>query len=203
MMGCGADANPQPRGEMDHTRQNGEALATAVEAALGRDGRQVQGRLQSELIQFPIPLAPAPSRSELETRLNDTDKFVRRHAADQLEKLRRDGHSPREYRYNLQAVQLGDTVTMVALAGEVVVGYALQLKQRLGADATWPVAYANDVFAYIPTREILAEGGYEADRSQIYYGMPGPWAAEVEATILDKAVELVTRIRQGNRPAVP
>jgi hypothetical protein len=97
-------------------------------------------------------------------------------------------------------VQLGGAVTLVALAGEVVVGYGVQLKQRLGAESTWPVAYANDVFAYIPTKEILSEGGYEADRSQIYYGQPGPWAPAIEATILDKAVDLVKRVRAPNRP---
>jgi hypothetical protein len=198
MMGCGADANPQPRGELSNAQRNGEELAAAVENAVGKDGRQVEGRLRAELTHFPIPLAPAPSRSEFEARLNDSDPFLRRHAAMQLELLKRDGHSPRDYSYPLQAVQLGNTVTLVALGGEVVVGYALQLKQRLGEETTWPVGYANDVFAYIPTRQILSEGGYEADRSQIYYGMPGPWAPAIEATILDQAVGLVKNVRGGN-----
>ena len=197
MIGCGADANPQPRGELEHAQRNGEELASAVESAVGRDGRQVQGPLRAELLHFPIPLAPAPSRSEFEARLNDSDRFMRRHAALQLELLNRDGHSPRDYSYPLQAVQLGNTVTLVALGGEVVVGYGLQLKQRLGEETTWPVGYANDVFAYIPTRQILSEGGYEADRSQIYYGMPGPWAPAIEATILDQAVGLVNKLRGG------
>jgi hypothetical protein len=195
MMGCGADANPQPRGELENAQRNGEELASAVESAVGRDGRPVQGQLRAELTHFPIPLAPAPSRGEFEARLKDSDRFVRRHAAQQIELLNRDGHSPRDYSYPLQAVQLGNTVTLVALGGEVVVGYALQLKQRLGEETTWPVGYANDVFAYIPTRQILSEGGYEADRSQVYYGMPGPWAPAIEATILDQAVGLVNKLR--------
>jgi hypothetical protein len=199
MIGCGGDANPQPRGELAHAKQNGEELAAAVENAIAGDGRQVQGQLRSELIHFPIPLAPAPTRSDFEERLNDSDRFVRRHAAYHLELLDREGHSPRDYSYPLQAVQFGGTVTLVALGGEVVVGYALQLKDRLGEETTWPVGYANDVFAYVPTRQILAEGGYEADRSQIYYGLPGPWAPEVEATILEKAVDLVERLREANR----
>jgi hypothetical protein len=201
MMGCGADANPQPRGEMEHAQRNGEVLASAVEAAVAKEGRQIRGRLRAELIHFPIPLAPAPSRGEFEKRLNDSDRFVRRHAAQQIELLDRDGHSPRDYSYPVQAVQLGDTVTLVALGGEVVVGYGLQIKERLGKETTWPVGYANDVFAYIPTREILAEGGYEADRSQIYYGLPGPWAPAIETTILDQAVELVKKMRESNRSA--
>ena len=31
-------------------------------------------------------------------------------------------------------------------------------------------AYANDTPCYIPTRRVLDEGGYEADRTMIYYG---------------------------------
>jgi Neutral/alkaline non-lysosomal ceramidase, N-terminal len=198
MIGCGADANPEPRGKMEYVRLHGEEMASAVDKAIKQNGRQVQGQLRAELIHFPIPLAPAPSRSEFEARLNDSDAFQRRHAAYQLKLLERDGHSPRDYSYPLQAVQLGNTVTLVALGGEVVVGYASQLKQKLGEQSTWPVGYANDVFAYIPTRQILAEGGYEADRSQIYYGMPGPWAPGIEATILDHAIELVKKVRSGN-----
>jgi hypothetical protein len=200
MMGCGGDANPQPRGEMAHVEQNGKELAAAVAAAIGGDGQTVEGRLRADLIHFPIPLAPAPSRSEFEARAQDPDRFVRRHAAQQLELLAGDGKLPNDYPYPLQAVQLGGAVTLVALGGEVVVGYGLQLKQQLGEESTWPVAYANDVFAYIPTKEILSEGGYEADRSQIYYGLPGAWAPAIEATILEKAVGLVNRVRTPNRP---
>ena len=198
MMGCGGDANPYPRGKVEYAEKNGKDLSAAVDTAMGAKGRPVEGRLRAELIHFPIPLAPAPSRAEFAARTKDKDPFLRRHAEYHLSLIDRDGHSPREYEYTLQAVQFGDAATMVALSGEVVVGYAQQLKQKLGAENTWPVAYANDVFAYIPTRQILSEGGYEADRSQIYYGMPGPWAPEVEPTILDKAVDLVTKIRGGN-----
>ncbi|MEX2304377.1 MAG: neutral/alkaline non-lysosomal ceramidase N-terminal domain-containing protein [Bryobacterales bacterium] len=200
MMGCGADANPEPRGEMAHVEQHGEELAAAVAGVMSSDGRSVDGDLRAELIRFPIPLAPAPSRGEFEARAKDPNRFVRRHAAEHLELLASGGRIPTDYSYPLQAVQLGGTVTLVALAGEVVVGYALQLKERLGEESTWPVAYANDVFAYIPTKEILSEGGYEADRSQVYYGQPGPWAPAIEATILGKAVELVKRVRAPNRP---
>ena len=200
MMGCGADANPEPRGEMAHVEQHGKELAAAVAGAMSKDGRGVEGELRADLIRFPIPLAPTPSRGEFEARAQDPDRFVRRHAAQQLELLANGASLPADYSYPLQAVQLGGAVTLVALAGEVVVGYGLQLKQRLGAESTWPVAYANDVFAYVPTKEILAEGGYEADRSQVYYGQPGPWAPEIEATILDKAVGLVQRVRAPNQP---
>jgi hypothetical protein len=38
--------------------------------------------------------------------------------------------------------------------------------------------------AYIPSRRVLGEGGYEADSSMIYYGMPSKWGEAVEERIL-------------------
>ena len=55
--------------------------------------------------------------------------------------------------------------------------------------------YSNDLCSYIPSRRVLAEGGYEADRSMIYYMHPGPWAPSVEDTIVAKVHELVGRVR--------
>ncbi|MDA2924645.1 hypothetical protein MYX65_08325 [Acidobacteria bacterium AH-259-L09] len=78
------------------------------------------------------------------------------------------GQLPREYPYPLQVWQFGNDLTLVAMAGEVVVDYNPRLKQELGADKLWVTAYNNDVFAYVPSRRVLREGGYEADYSMIY-----------------------------------
>ena len=47
-------------------------------------------------------------------------------------------------------------------------------------------AYANDVMAYIPSRRVLAEGGYEGGGAMVYYGLPTVWAPEIEPMILDE-----------------
>jgi len=185
MIGTGADANPEPRGDMAAVEKNGQELAEAVSKALQQDGRPVRGRLGAEFVRFAIPLAPAPSREEFERRLNDENRFIRRHAAWFLEHP-----APSEYEFPLQSLRLGEATTIVAFGGETVVAYGIAAKKAIGADRTWPVAYANDVFAYIPTAKIIEEGGYEADRSQIYYGMPGPWAPEIEETILDRILAI-------------
>jgi hypothetical protein len=92
-------------------------------------------------------------------------------------------------------MKLGGSITLVALAGEVVVDYGLRLKREVGSpDQLWVVAYANDVFAYIPSRRVLSEGGYEAETSMVYYGLHGPWAPEVEDRIVDKVREMAGKI---------
>jgi hypothetical protein len=46
------------------------------------------------------------------------------------------------------------------------------------------MGYANDVMAYIPSVRVLKEGGYEADSSMIYYGLPTKWSPLIEELIV-------------------
>lgn len=89
-----------------------------------------------------------------------------------------------KYQYPVQAFRIGNSLTMVSLAGEVVVGYALSIKQAYPKENLFVAGYCNEVICYIPTKKVLEEGGYEAVDSMIYYGMPGPFAKTVEAKIL-------------------
>ena len=43
----------------------------------------------------------------------------------------------------------------------MVVDYSLEIKRNLGSSHTWVSAYCNDVMAYIPSKRVLEEGGYE------------------------------------------
>ena len=84
----------------------------------------------------------------------------------------------------------------MALGGEVVVDYDLRLKRELGRERPlWIAGYANDVMAYIPSLRVLKEGGYEADSSMIYYGMPTKWGPTIEEKIVAKVHELVKGVR--------
>jgi len=83
--------------------------------------------------------------------------------------------------------------TLVALGGEVVVDYALRLKREFGSEKLWVAAYANDVFAYIPSNRILLEGGYEAEFSMLFYDFPTRWATTIEDTLIKSVHELVER----------
>ena len=56
-----------------------------------------------------------------------------------------------EYPYPLQVIQFGNSLTFVAMSGEVAVDYVLRLKCELGIEGLWVTAYCNDVMAYIPS----------------------------------------------------
>lgn len=193
--GCGGDINPNPRLTIDITRQHGEALALAVGKAIGGSMQTVGGPLKAAWKEFPVAFATPPTREELQERLASDDKYVRRHAEEMLRILKRDGHLATEYPYPLQVWQFGPDLTLVAMAGEVVVDYALRLKKELGPRPIWVAGYCNDVFAYIPSLRVLQEGGYEGGGAMIYYGQPGPFAPSVEETIVGKVHELVKEVQ--------
>jgi hypothetical protein len=195
MAGCGADANPHPRGSIELAVRYGEELAAAVEKALGGASVPVSGPLKTAYEEFPIAFATPPSREDLQAQLQTGDEHHRKWAETMLQILRRDGHLPATYPYPLAVWQFGPELTLIALGGEVVVDYDLRIKKELGADKSWVAAYCNDVFAYVPSVRVLHEGGYEAADSMVYYGQPGPFAPAVEETIIGETRELVQRVR--------
>jgi hypothetical protein len=71
----------------------------------------------------------------------------------------------------------------MTLGGELVIQYAIELKQMFGQDI-FVMGYANDDMAYIPSDVILKEGGYEGETSQKVYGMPAKWETAIQAKIL-------------------
>jgi hypothetical protein len=82
-------------------------------------------------------------------------------------------------------------LALVALAGEVVVDYSLRLKAQHGWNDTWVAGYCNDVFAYIPSRRVLLEGGYEGADAMIVYGQPAPFGSAVEELIVEQVSDLM------------
>ena len=195
LTGCGADINPNPRRGMDTVQRHGEDLATAVEHLLKQEMEPVNGPHRSKLVKFPVSLMPPPTRKELEDRLKSESVYVRRHASEMLKVLDREGRLMTEYPYTVQVLQFGDDVTLVALAGEVVVDYSLRLTRELAPSNVWVASHCNDVFAYIPSRRILDEGGYEADSSMMFYGLPTRWDPSVEETIVAQVHDLVGSLR--------
>jgi neutral ceramidase len=196
MAGCGGDQNPYPRGgpnTLDYCKQHGRAFANGVEAALAPRASPVTGPIHAALDTVMLDFAPPPSREQLEQSAKSENKYVRRHAQVLLEELEKNGKIRTTYPYLVQVIRFGDDLTMVVLAGEVVVDYSLRLKSELPGRAVWVAAYSNDVFGYIPSLRVLREGGYEAGDAMLYTDLPGPFAPSVEERIIAKVHELVDK----------
>jgi hypothetical protein len=197
LAGCAGDANPTPRGRLEHAVDHGEALGKVVSDSLAVYDAPFAGPLKTALEYVTLEFAPVPDRAHWQAKLNDENQYVRRHAQLMLDTLDRKGQIPNRYSYPVQVWQFGDWLTLVSLAGEVVVDYALRLKKErnpsLGPGLTepWVAAYSNDVSFYVPSLRVLKEGGYEGGGAMLYYGQPGPFTESVEETIIRKVHQLV------------
>ncbi len=197
-IGCGADANPNPRGTLDATKLHGRAMSAEVirvlEGEMTPINQPLNGKFDYAALSFDLP-----TQEELEGRRKASDVQTRRHAENMLAVLKEHGRLPATYPVPIQTWQFGDQLTMVFLGGEVVVDYALRLKKELDNPNLWVTAYANDVLGYIASERMRAEGGYEVDRSGIYYNLPGPWASGSEELLISRIHEVV-RSRGRSKP---
>jgi len=184
--GCGGDQNPLPRREVTHAKEYGRQLADAVERTLAGVMTPLAGELTTVYAEVDLPFDRLPSGEELQLHSTSANRFEAQRATLLLAQLNA-GHplSP-TYPYPVQLWRLGPDLLFVTLGGEVVVDYALRLKTELGRERTWVAAYTNDVMAYIPSRRVLAEGGYEGGGAMVYYGLPTIWAPEVESLIVEQ-----------------
>jgi hypothetical protein len=199
--GCGGDANPLPRSKLELCKKYGKELAVAVEDVLGGKMAPLTGRLRARFAEIALPLAPLPGKEQWAADLLSKNHALRERAKKMLAALKKGGKIDDHYRhYPVQAWALGEQVIWLALGGEVVVDYSRRLKKELaGRRAVWVAGYANDVMAYIPSARVLKEGGYEADSSMIYYGLPAKWSPAIEEKIVKKAHELVKDVTGGER----
>ncbi len=155
----------------------------------------ISGHVETAWRIVPLELAHVPTQEEIERDAASSDRYVAARAKIYAAMLA-DGRSiPGSYDYPIEVWRLGPRLTMVMLGGEVVVDYALRLKQELGVESTWVAGYANDVMAYIPSRRVLAEGGYEGGGAMVYYGLPSPWAPTVEEKIVSGVHEALQTLK--------
>jgi len=194
MTGCGADANPMPRGTMADVNRHGAALAAAVGDAM-RTLTPISGRTGAAMEMVALPFAAALTPAEWQQRFGLADPYVSRHARLMDQIRSRDGALPRSQPMPVQVWRLGNALTLVALGGEVVVDYALRLRRDFPDANVWPVGYANDVFGYVPSRRVLDEGGYEGGGALLYYGRPGPF----DGTVEDRIFAALGRLMRSTR----
>lgn len=184
--GCSGDQNPYPRRSVELAETHGQTLATAVESALGTIPKPLAGKIRAAYREIPLAYGPLPTRAELEARQKGTDALDAAHAGRVLARIDEEGSLPQHYPYPVQVVRLGDDLTWVLLAGEVVVDYSLRFKREIRDPLVWVSAYTNDVPTYIPSRRVWEEGGYEGGDAMKWGSHPTPkWSGEVESQIAD------------------
>lgn len=199
LMLCGGDQNPNPRGTVDHARKYGHELAAEVERVLGTGLAPVRAPIRTAWEETRLEFAPH-TRETFEKELTDPNKFNQRRARLMLGAYDR-GAPVRDQLYPVQAVRFNQDVTLLALGGEVVVDYNLRARREFAGENLIVAGYSNEVMCYIPSKRVLAEGGYEPVTSMIYYGKPGPFTDQVEEQVFASVRRALERV--GAKPAPP
>jgi hypothetical protein len=192
----GGDQNPLPRRTVALCRRYGHLLATAVEEALRAPLRPIRPELCTAFDHVELPYLKVATREELAARVGDGNPILARWAARMLPKLDAGEAFAPSYPYPAHAWRLGGDTIVIGLGAEAVVDYALRFKRQYGP-GTWVCGYADDMIAYIPSRRVWEEGGYEGGSNLYEYGRPAfRWAGDVEDRIAATVDRLVKRVRE-------
>ncbi len=179
---CAGDQNPQPRGTVELAEQHGKTLADEVRRVLGGEMRPVHGPIRTAYEVTELQFAPH-DRATFVNEAASKDKFKQFRARLMLAEYDA-GRPMRSLAYPVQAIRFGEDLTLLALSGEATVEYGLRLKREFPKENLIVMGYANEVRCYIPSLAVLKGGGYEPVTSMIYYGLPGPFAQDVEETVI-------------------
>ncbi|MBN9519028.1 neutral/alkaline non-lysosomal ceramidase N-terminal domain-containing protein [bacterium] len=183
---CGGDQNPLPRRSVELCEKYGQQLAAAVEDVLKRPLRPVAPGLRTAFEYADLPYERVVTRDDLRAATRDPNAIKKRWAERLLGRLDAGDRLATVYPYPVHAWRLGRDTLVIGTGAETVVDYALH---------TWVCGYADDMVAYIPSRRVWDEGGYEGGPNLYEYGRPAlRWAGDVEARVtatVDKLVRAV------------
>jgi hypothetical protein len=187
--GCGGDQGPHPRFHEGLGETYGHILALAVhDLVRGRNclpTQPVEGPLNAASGIAELKFDPRPSRQEFQVMLPGRQGMALREVQNQLDRIDAGLPPDSDYPYALQVWRFASGQTFVIMSSEVVIDYQIRFKQTYGVTSTWVMAYANEHIAYIPSRRVREEGGYEGTIGMLECGFSAPFTTNVEQTIAD------------------
>lgn len=198
LAGCGANANTHPRGGKDQeqqVRKHGESLAAETCRVLTRRMTPVRGPLRAEMAWTGLPLEHDYSLSQLrELAAKAPSVWHRRNAQALLQRRERGQPLPESYRAPIAFWQFGTDLSLVGLPGEAVAEYVSLIQKALGPEGLWVAAYCGESFGYLPTAEMLREGGHESMCLTLDTGIFSP---DIEQSVVTAVRALATQAGRG------
>ncbi len=199
VIGCGADANPKPRTGYQFAEQHAAELVDSVQKAIVGEGKPLTALPETHFGY--AGLAPElPSPEDVEAKAKSENPNIKRWAEHMKATRAAMGRLPETVPMPIHAWKFGDELTWVFLGGEVVSEYQMSIEKRLGGNQTWVAAYVDDVFAYVASERMRAEGGYEVDDSMTYYLQPGRWQSGTQDLIERRVEELLKETQAEGKP---
>lgn len=208
LQGVGGDAKPAvigghgvdtwQKGTWELMEEAGAIVAEEVIEALQSAMNLVEPSLHAALTEMKWPLQPTPSRSELEKCAENLDAAAKEEvvkrlwARTQLARLDRGFELATSVTLTIHGMTLGNGVRLIGIEGEAVGDWGYFIESYFGGGVTFALGYSNGQGLYLPTSEMVTEGGYEVT-SGWEYGFPSNLARGME-TPMRKALEELTSL---------
>jgi len=182
---CGGDQNPLPRRKLELCEKYGMMLSDAVEEVLAGPMDPISSDIRTAFQYVPLDYDEVVTKEKLmPIAYGNTRPLNARWAKRMIEKIDAGIELDKSYQYPVQAWKLGPELLFIGIGGEAVVDYSLRFKKEYDRQTTWVCGYANEMAAYIPSRRVWEEGGYEGGNHLDEYGRPAwRWAGDVEERI--------------------
>jgi neutral ceramidase len=194
---CGGDQNPIPRRTLELCKKYGEMLSDSVKAVLAKPMKSLSSGLNTDFSFVNIDYEEIVTKEKLLPIARGGNEIQARWAKRMLDKIDNGEVFPTSYPYPVQAWQLGKELLLIGIGGEAVVDYSLRFKKEFNDVTTWVSGYTNDMVAYIPSRRVWEEGGYEGGSHLDEYGRPAwRWAGDIEERISGAVHQVVRNVRE-------
>lgn len=189
---CGGDQNPLPRGKLELCEQYGMMLSDAVEEVLAGPMDPISSDIKAAFQYVSLDYDEVVTKEKLIPISKGNRQLHARWAKRMIEKIDAGIELEKSYSYPVQAWKLGSELLFIGIGGEAVVDYSLRFKKEYDQQTTWVCGYANEMAAYIPSRRVWEEGGYEGGNHLDEYGRPAwRWSGDVEERIGDTVQKVV------------
>jgi hypothetical protein len=171
---------------IDAVAHFGQKLGREVDRIYEQEPRiALSGPIRSKQISIDLPL----ELDHLERRLAEAEAeekpFHRKWAGRMRQALRANEPLQQSVPMVMHGFTVGNDFGFLGLGGEICSGYAHGFRALLPEKHLMFSALADDNAAsYIPTDQILREGGYEAEIFRVT-GRPGPYTLGLEATVYE------------------
>jgi hypothetical protein len=200
LQGCCGDIRPVLvkeggfyRGVLEDVAYLGTILADEVLRILASPMEMLRpGTLSARQSVAVLPYESFPDPDELErTALEDG-------VVGEWSRLLLSGRSQADKaaRLRLNAVEIAEGLVLLGMNAEIVSEYGIFIKEKFKGEVL-PLPYSNGMLGYVPTAAQLAEGGYEAHTSGVYFGMPSHFHPSIEPIIYREIIGLFSEEREA------
>lgn len=186
----------------EEAKQCAEKIANEVSATMGEELDVVRGPIFARLEQSNLSIEKGPEKEELEAMPvseNGVERILEENWAHHfLNGAQTPGNT---IDFQVQLVGLGGEVGFITFPGEPVAELARSILNNVDvARNAFFLGYTNGLKAYLPTRQIVEEGGYEGDTAKMVYLLPSTFRAEVEEELTEGVRRLVKHWKDSSRP---